>query len=999
MRSASIFFGLGLLALGLLVPAYQQTPPPKPQNWISFAKDIGPIFKASCNSCHSGTQAAAGLDFTDTAGLMKAGVIKPGDPEHSVLIRRMKGLDGLPLMPKGFKSVDAAKIKIIEDWIQYGAKLDQTGGKHWAYIAPVKLAIPTTTAKKWGRNEIDAFVLEKMLEHKLMPSPEAPKEILARRLYLYLTGLPPSVSELDEYLGDSAPNAYEKLVDKLLGSTHYGERQARMWLDLARYADTNGYEADRSRTAYLYRDWVINAFNRNLPYDQFTIEQLAGDMLPAPTVDQLVATGFHRNAMFNEEGGVDPAESFYNTVIDRVTTTSTTWLGSTLQCARCHDHKFDPFTQKDFFKLYAVFGNVSYRKEGDYSKSFSEHWLEPEIKVSNPESMKAIADARKVVAAMEERRKAFAAENARDFAKWKIEAGLTVNFSEPKVESFKSAAGASFAVDPTNLIEVTGTNGDMDEYKVALDLPDGNINGVRIEVVTDPGKPGGRSVSQNFVLTEMGLTVDGAKVDFNAAQADFVQDGYDVSKFLTADRGSGWAIVPQTTTTHRLVAQFGKPASGKKAVLTLGFHSVWKGHNIGRFRVAFTTSDYPLLDTVRDSAQKLASQSVLNEKADVQLHDLYFATSQRGLDFGREFEEAKKEIAKREMGIPTALVMADKPATGKLMAAVHHRGEFTSPGEMVEAGTPEILTAADSSKNMNRLELAKWLVDGKNPLTARVAVNRIWEQYFGRGIVETMDDFGTQGSPPVNQKLLDWLAVRFVDSKWDMKAMHKLIVMSATYRQTSTATPKALEIDQTNTYLARGPRFRLEAEMIRDTALQASGLLNPKIGGPSVMPFQPSGIWDSPYSGEQWMVANNEDRFRRGIYVFTKRTAMYPSFMSFDASTRETCTVRRIRTNSPLQALALLNDQAYLEAAKALGAKMMQRGSLEQGLVYGFRATTSRKPTHDELTVLAKAYASFRQKYFNHPDQAKKLGKDERDAAWTMVGNVLLNLDETITKE
>ncbi|MEI8280927.1 MAG: DUF1549 domain-containing protein, partial [Armatimonadota bacterium] len=592
MRFSSLWFGVGLLGLGLAVPAYQQTKPAPPQNWVSYSKDIVPIFKASCNSCHAGKNAAAGLDLTGPAGLINSGLIKAGDPEHSVFVRRIKGLDGLPQMPKGFKPIEPEKLALIENWIKYGAKIDQSGGKHWAYIAPVKAAIPKSTVA-WGRNEIDSFVLEKMLGHKLKPSPEASKEVLARRLYLDLTGLPPTVAELDAYLNDPAPNSYEKLVDQLLASPHYGERQTRMWLDLARYADTNGYEADITRTAYLYRDWVINAFNKNMPYDQFSIEQMAGDMLPNPTPDQLVATGFHRNSMFNQEGGVDPAESFYNTVIDRVTTTSATWLGSTLQCARCHDHKFDPFSQKDFFKLFAVFSNVSYRKDGDYKTTFSEHWIEPVLKVSTPEAMKAIAEAKSKLASLEERKKAFAAENARDFAKWKIEAGLKVQFIEPKVESVKSAGGATFTVGTTNLIEASGTNPDTDEYQVALDLPEGDINGIRIEVPTDPGKPGGRSTSQNFVLTNVGLTVDGVKVPFNAAQADFAQDGYDIKKLVSGDRSSGWAIYPQNTMNHRLVLQTAKPVSGKKAMLTLGFHSVWVGHNFGRFRISVTTSDYP----------------------------------------------------------------------------------------------------------------------------------------------------------------------------------------------------------------------------------------------------------------------------------------------------------------------------------------------------------------------------------------------------------------------
>lgn len=984
MRSATIGIGLSALTLGLLVPAHQQ----KTEGWAKYSQDVAPTFKAACYSCHTGQQAAAGLDLSKPETWVKMKAIKVGDPEHSVIIRRMKGLDGLPSMPQGFKPLSAEKIKAIEDWIKYGAKIDTAGSKHWAYIAPVAAPFPTSTIK-WGVNGVDAFTLQKMTEHKLTPSPEAPKEILARRLYLDLVGLPPTVQELDEYLQDKSPNAYEKLVDKLLASRHFGERQARMWLDISRYADTNGYEADRIRTAYLYRDWVINAFNTNMSYDQFTIKQLAGDMLPNASIDDKVATGFHRNSMFNEEGGVDPGESFYNTVIDRVTTTSTTWLGSTLQCSRCHDHKFDPFTQKDFYKMYAIFANVAYKRDGDYSKTYSEHWIEPEIKVMTPAVQKDLDEAKKEVAALEERRKQYVVDHAEEFAKWKNVAEQPVAFVTPKVADFLSIGGATSHVTDDKVIEVGGANQDQDEYKIVLDLPKGVFTGFKVEGLPETGKPIGRADSRNFVMTEIALGVDGSKIPLAQAKADFVQEGYDVRKLLNGDRSSGWAIYPNADAPHRLVVQLRQPISGSRAVVTLGFHSVWKNHNLGRFRISFTESPYPLVDAV--GVMPATSRPE-------QLVDAYFKTSPAGQEFQNKLDLAHEKVMKISSTLPTALVMEEKPATSKLTASIHHRGEYlSSDGEVVEAGTPAILPKPDSA-NMNRLELAKWLVNGKNPLTARVEVNRIWEQYFGRGIVETMDDFGTQCSPPTNQKLLDWLAVKFVNSKWDMKAIHKLIVMSSTYRQSSKTTKEALDKDPQNIYLARGPRFRMEAEMIRDSALQISSLLNPKVGGPSVMPFQPI-LWDSPYNGEQWMEAKDSERYRRGLYVFTKRTAMYPSFTTFDASTRETCTVRRIRTNTPLQALALLNDQAYLEAAKALGARMQQRGTLEQGLVYGFRAATSRKPTREELAVLAKAYGTFKAKYAKNPADAKKLGKDERDAAYTMMGNVLLNLDETITKE
>lgn len=983
MRSSTIGIGFGILGAGLFVPAQQA------KSWPKFSQDVAPTFKAACISCHAGKDAAADLDLTKPELLVKNGMIKVGDPEHSTLIRRMKGLDGLPAMPKGFKPVAAEKIKLIEDWIRGGAKIDGGAAKHWAYQAPTVPAIPVLNLK-WGNNLIDTFVLDKMIEHKLTPSAEAPKEILARRLYLDLTGLPPTVEEVDTFLNDKSPKAYENLVDKLLASKHYGERQARMWLDISRYADTNGYEADRIRTAYVYRDWVINAFNSNMPYSEFTIKQLAGDMLPNATDEDKIATGFHRNSMFNEEGGVDPAESFYNVVIDRVTTTSTTWLGSTLQCARCHDHKFDPFTQKDFFKFYAVFGNASYRRDGDYSKTYSEHWIEPSMKVMTSDTKVAIENAKKKLLQADLNKANYLASHADELAKWKVAASQPIEFENPKFLDFVSVGGAKVNVTSESILEVSGKNSDNDEYKVQLQLPSGEFTGMKVETLPADGIPAGRASSQNFVMTEIALGVDGLKIPFTNAQADFVQEGYDLAKLLKGDRNSGWAIYPQANVPHRMVVQFAKPISGSKAVVTFGFHSVWKNHNLGRFRVSFTKSPYPLL---------AAGPTITAKTPASQVESAFFLSNPTSAPIQAERDAAERDLKSIQDNLPTALVMQDKPVTGKLTSPVHHRGEFLSQGELVEAGTPAVLPGPKSAVNMNRLELAKWLVDGRNPLTARVEVNRIWEQYFGRGIVETMDDFGTQGSPPSNQPLLDWLAIRFMKSGWDIKAMHKLIVMSATYRQSSAASKIGLDRDPTNLFLSRGPRFRLEAEMIRDTALQASGLLNPKVGGPSIMPYQPDGIWDSPYNGEQWMETKNEDRYRRGLYVFTKRTAMYPSFTTFDAGTRETCSVRRIRTNTPLQALALLNDKAYLEAAQALGRKMMQRGSLEQGLVYGFRATTSRKPSRAELTVLAKAFTNFREKYTKDTVAAKKLGKDEREAAWTMVGNVLLNLDETITKE
>jgi hypothetical protein len=663
-------------------------------------------------------------------------------------------------------------------------------------------------------------------------------------------------------------------------------------------------------------------------------------------------------------------------------------LGSTLQCARCHDHKFDPFSQKDFFKLYAIFGNVDYRKDGDYKVSDYEHWIEPTIRVVSPDMQKAYDEAKQQVADLQGKKGQLVAENPGDFIAWHSVAAQPVTFVTPKVALFKSIGGATSTTTDDGIIEVSGPNANQDEYQISLELPKGRFTGLRIEAIPEGNKAVGRADSKNFLLTDVKLVADDKEVELLQAKADFIQETYDASRVIKGDPQSGWAVYPRYDKPSKLVIQFKKPVVSSKAMLKLGFRSRFFNHNLGRFRVSFTEASYPLLDVV--SIPKLDDPKSMQEA--------YLASSTVGVQYKADLEAASQKVASIEAKIPTALVLQEKPIKGKLMAALHHRGEYLTPGELVEAGTPDLFPKADPKVDMNRLEFAKWLVNGKNPLVARVEVNRIWEQYFGRGIVETLDNFGTQGSAPSNQKLLDWLSVKFVEAKWDMKAIHKLIVMSATYRQSSNATKVALEKDPENIFLARGPRFRMEAEMIRDAALQASSLLNPKIGGPSVMPYQPNGVWDSPYNGAQWMENKDEDRFRRGIYVYSKRTAMYPSFMSFDASTRETCLVRRIRTNTPLQALTLLNDIAYLEAAKALGGKMKERGTLEQGLVYGFRAATSRKPSREELVLLAKSYETFKNKYAKNPTEAKKLGKDEREAAWTMIGNILLNLDETITK-
>jgi hypothetical protein len=968
-----VVWGIGcvVLSAGLCLPVGAQTVNKKALP--TYTGDVAPIMKANCLSCHTGKTSSAGLDLT------KPEIVKK---RVNVILQRMRGEGGMPVMPLGFKAVPKEQIAKIEEWAKNGAPIGGPKKLHWAYVAPSRPISKLTS--KWIANPIDAFVLERLNSAKLTPSKPATKETLLRRVYLDLIGIPPTVEQLDAFLKDPRPDAYERVVDQLLKSPHYGERQARFWLDYARYADSNGYEKDLTRQAFPFRDWVINAYNQNMPFDQFTVEQLAGDLLPNPSIQQRIATGFHRNSMFNEEGGVDPAESQFNTVIDRVSTTGTVWLGTTLGCARCHDHKYDPFSQRDFFKSYAVFANTDYRVEGDYKKTFSELWREPNVKVVTPEVETQKAKLNAELTAAEARLKAAIEANKSEFERWKTELANPKSVPTPVPISARSTQGATLTIRPDGFVVPSGSNPNSDNYVVDLGDQPGGTNALRIEVAPTDGKASGRSSSDNFVLTAVELEVDGIKQSFNLARADYVQESHSVESAINGTGKPGWAVYPRGKMPHTLIATLTKPLPQGKVLVRLKMESQYYQHNVGPFRLGLIKSDFPFLDLVAKEART---------KPDIALRE-FAAGSAEMQDQYQKLQFAKQALSNYENSIPSAMVISEKPGVKELKAPIHHRGEFMSPGEMVTAGTPAILPQPGTSTKMDRLSYAKWLVSAKNPLTARVQMNRMWAQYFGRGIVATDEDFGLQGSLPTHPRLLDWLATEFMAKKWDLKAMHRLIVTSSTYRQSSATSKLLLDKDPENLLFARGPRVRMDAEMIRDNALAASGILNAKIGGPSVMPYQPEGIWGMVYTNENWMVAQNEDRNRRGLYVFIKRTSPYPSFMAFDATPREVCSTRRSRTNTPLQALTLLNDRAYLEPASALGVRMASKG-----VAYGFRSATGRKPSPTELNVLNRALSTFKTKYGSRPELAKALGGTPNTAAYTMLGNVILNLDETITKE
>ncbi len=1002
------------------------------QGKATFAQDVQPVLKAHCASCHSGSEASAGLDLTTVAGIKR--VVKPKDSKDSLLIQRMRGIGGTQ-MPMGFAPLPKETIDRIAEWIDAGAVVEGGNGKHWAYIPPIKPAVPKLNSPRI-RNPIDAFVLANLRKEGLNFSPEAGKEKLQRRVYLDLIGLPPSPKEIDAFLADKRLDAYERVVDALMKNPHYGERQAEPWLDLSRYADSDGYEKDLNRTAWEYRDWLIIAFNKNLPYDRFTIEQLAGDLLPNPTQEDLIATGFNRNTMMNREGGVDQEEAHFNVILDRVNTTSTVWLGSTLQCARCHNHKYDPFTQVDYYRMAAFFANAAIYPEG--SKAIGEEkWLEASIRTSSPRQEAEQRKLRTEIAEVQRRMAVWTPELRSAYGKWLDDAKKGPSWLILNPSELKSKNGATLKSDGYGVITSTGVLPPTDVYEVTGPAGVNRITGFSIEAMADaslPAKGPGRADNGNFVISRVGLVAGTTNVAVARAKADFDQRDFEASKVNGPDINFGWAVSEGQGKSHEIVFDLKEPIEVKPDTpVRVEIDQLWPGgkHLLGKFRVSLTSADHPTTLQIPPKIRQLLAVATPGDVADKALQDYYLKVAPL-LDGDRgRLVSLTGDLARLQMAIPTALVMRDRPCKGPLTAYVHSRGEFLSDTELVTAGFPETISApepdagpvdvkvmaADASNpapvphiNANgsvtggpvrtRLDLAKWLVSRSNPLTARVEVNRLWEQFFGRGIVETSEDFGTQGARPTNQPLLDWLACELMDKGWDMKAIVRLIVTSSTYRQSSDATAALIEKDPQNALLARGPRFRLDAETIRDNALMASGLLDPKIGGPSVYPYQPDGVWDNPFSNERWPESPGGDRYRRGLYTFVKRSAPYPSMLNFDGTSREECTVRRIRTDTPLQALALLNDKAIFDAAEALGKRMVREGgkTVGQQIAFGFRLCTGRRPTKAETADLEALLGKLLKRYSINPAAAKKLGGTPTEAAWTMVGNVLLNLDETVTK-
>ncbi|MHB1079867.1 MAG: PSD1 and planctomycete cytochrome C domain-containing protein [Prosthecobacter sp.] len=1014
---------------------------------LKYNRDVRPILNEKCFHCH-GTDAAhrkgdLRLDLRDNAiKPAKSGDIAlvPGKPELSQLIARVElPHDDDDVMPpdKDGKPLTAEEKAVLRQWISEGAEYQG----HWAFLKPERSPVPKITDPKFTiRNEIDSFIAERLQEENLSPSPEADRATLLRRVSLDLTGLPPTLEEIAAFEKDTSPKAYENVVDRLLKSDHYGERMAMQWLDFARFADSHGFQTDSSRSMWPWRDWVIKAFNDNKPFDQFTLEQIGGDLLPNATRDQIVATGFNRNHRLNGEGGIIAEEWRIENIIDRVETTSFTWLGLTLNCCRCHDHKYDPFTQKDFYSFFAFFNNIAESGTIQGSSNRSGGNSDPVISVPDAEEEKQLALLRKKIDSAQAKVTETQLQLPNLVASWEAdmenpEAAKKPMWEVLPITEAKSQGGAALRKLPDASWIAGGRNPDFDIYTVTAPLAEGSFTGLLLEALPDPSLPNqslGRAFNGNFVLTGIqgeisapGLKTP-VKITFTRAEADYAQKGYDVKLLLDNNPKNGWAIDgndPKKRIERNamfIVDKAVRVPAGATLTVRMLHQSTYAGHNVGRFRLSTTDAEPALasLDgTGGPPATVLAVMKTPTENRTPQqrseLEKYYRASVDSPLrDADYALAAAKAELEKYERSVPSVMVMKEGPVRD---AFILKRGEYDKPGDKVSMVTPAVLPPMPKNAPDNRLGLAQWIVSPENPLTARVWVNRAWEKFFGYGLSKSTENLGTQSEYPVHPELLDWLATEFIRCGWDMKAMQKLIVMSATYRQSSKLTPALLEKDPENRLLARGPRFRLAGEVVRDQALAIAGLLVPKIGGPSVKPYMPDGVWDdtSKYGDLRGYKADTgEGLYRRSFYTIWKRTAAPPTMLLFDAPTREICTVKRSRTNTPLQALSLLNEVTFVEAARSLAQQMMQHGGTtpEQRIAYGYERATARAIDPTALKQLTTGLKQRITEFQAKPAEATALisqGATKADAtlnpaelaAYTTTAAVLLNLDRVITRD
>ena len=938
-----------------------------------FARDVLPILQRSCFECHGERKMAGGLRLDSAAALQKGGdsgaVVIPRNPTDSELLRRVS----LPkndndVMPNRGEPLTADEIAQIKSWIEAGAVWPAVAkpAPHWAYVPPRKALLPIADL-----HPIDAFVRARLNTAGLQPSPSAMPAVLARRLHLDIIGLPPTPAQVERFeraFSENAERAVEQLVEAQLASPQYGEKWARPWLDVARYADSHGFQRDDLRELWPYRDWVIRALNADMPFDQFTLEQLAGDLLPQATEANRVATGFNRCAPCNVEAGTDPEENRVNQVFDRVNTLGQVWLGTTLECAQCHDHKYDPITQRDYYALFAFFNQTEIEAERANPKvPGSIRFLGPYLNLNDPSVEQEREQLQGRVAALQ--KQLAAAQKSEP----KVASRETASEQVLKPRDFDSAGDAGHKILDDGSVLLVGDPPATDTYTITFETKLPQIIGLKLEALTDPSLPGngpGRGDPQrtNFVLHEFAATVapagspeESKPLKMTAIAASFSQEKWGIAGAVDGNPKSGWAIAPRFQQPHWATFRFAEPLKcDDGAILTVSLvQEFGQARTIGRVRISAITAEAP---------SKLAAQP------EPRVNEI---TAQLAA------AEARVKAIK-----PTRTLVLQEIAKPR-PTHVLQRGDFRAPGAAVEPNTPAILPKLNNSENATRADLARWLMSAENPLTARVTVNRLWLEVFGEGLVSTPEDFGLKGQPPTHPELLDWLAVEFRENGWSQKKLLKLILTSETYRQQSKLTPLLRERDPHNRLLARGASFRLSAEGIRDNLLAVSGLLDLKQFGPPIYPPQPDGLWNK-VGGEkyEYTVSPGSEQNRRGIYIVLKRMSPNPSLITFDATARLSCRVKRLRSNTPLQALTLLNDPVYVAAARAFAERIGREGpkdDINAQLRLAFRMAVARTPSTAELEILKQLF-----------DAEQEANGD--DAAWFAVASALLNLDETIAK-
>jgi Protein of unknown function (DUF1553)/Protein of unknown function (DUF1549)/Planctomycete cytochrome C len=968
----------------------------------SFASRVRPILATHCFKCHGPDNKArmAEMRLDIRAEAMKFSrtarrPIVPGKPEQSELIARIFSKDADLMPPPHAKlALSDEQKQILKKWIADGAEYRQ----HWAFVPPTQAPLPEVSNKQWPRNPIDAFILARLEKEGLAPNPPADPYALIRRVYYDLIGLPPTPEEADAFTKDFAARglaAYEALVDRLLSSPQYGERWARKWLDLARYADTNGYEKDRQRSIWPYRDWVIDALNRDMPFDQFTIEQLGGDMLPNATQSQRIATGFHRNTMLNEEGGIDPLEFRFHAMTDRVSTTATIWLGLTMGCAQCHTHKYDPISQREYYQFMAFMNNADEPEMEVERADLKTKRQQIEVKI------KALEDALLKKLPPDEFQKKFSAWLQAEREKtnrWTILRPIEAKANLPLL-----------TIEKDDCIFASGDQTKSDTYTLRFKTDLKGITGIRIEALPDerlpkhgPGRTYYEGPIGDFTLTDFSILTGSGKLTISTAMQSFAAGGgFTAAAAIDDNKQTGWSISGGQGKPHSAAFKLVEPMTSGEFTIQMVFERHYSS-GLGRFRVAVMTDPrmFPLRTLTTDAEALILTEKPTPEQEQC-LRQVFVESSP---DFAKDRAEIGN-LRKQIPAYPTTLVMQERPRENPRPTSMHNRGEFLQPTERVDAATLSALHAFPRELPRDRLGFARWLASPENPLVGRVTMNRTWAAFFGQGIVKTQQDFGFQGELPTHPELLDWLAVEFARKGWSMKKMHKLIVMSASYQQSSSVSVEKLTRDSDNRLLSRGPRIRLEAEMIRDGALRISGLLSSKMNGPSVFPPQPPGVsTEGAYGRLEWKVSEGEERYRRGLYTFTKRTTPYAMFATFDGPSGEFCTAKREVTNTPLQALTLLNDAVMIEAAQTLGKQWsMNKGPDAERIDLLFQRILIRPASADERQLLATFLERQRKRLEQKELDASAIAGQSADdvnerAAWTLLARALFNLDEAICR-